>query len=750
MAKWPGSKGEEMASRFKPVDIILVNYNSTDHLLRCLGSIFDDLGEMKANVYVQDNASGDKVERVTKVFPQVKLSRNRDNIGFSKSVNKALRASDSDYVLILNPDTYVVKGFFGPVSKFMDDHPEVGIAGPRIINNDGSLQGSARSNPTPLTAFFGRSSVLSKYFPGNPLTSQNLLTSRSDGLTPMEVDWVSGACMLVRRAAVDEVGLLDERFFMYWEDADWCKRMWQKGWKIVYFPQASLVHYVGGSSNTAFLRSNLEFHKSSYRLFRKSQRSPVKFLSPLVIFGLAFRMSLVLLSNGLPLWYGRLKSSAKSMEAPMTSHDERGKIKVLRLLGRLNIGGPSVHVHVLTRGLDTDRFQTILVTGKISPQEGDMSYLFDHQDSPVAIPELQREISLRLDFQAILHIFRILRRERPDIVHSHTAKAGSSARLAATAYNLLFRRDVRIVHTFHGHVFDGYFSRPKSLVFVLIERFLARMTDTIIAISESQKQELARKYRIAPPEKIHTIGLGFDLRPFLAGRALQGEFRNRLGIDDDSLLIGIIGRLVPIKNHVMFFGAAKLFLDQNPGLKIVFVVGGDGELKDELEAYSEKLGIAGHVRFCGWIKDVPSLYADLDILALTSRNEGTPVSIIEAMASSVPVIATDAGGVRDLLGPPDGGPSAEGFVVCERGILCGKDDIQGFSNGLKYLVDADGDGNGNRTRRARSFVEKAFSQSRLLKDIEALYLELAEKDKVRDEGRYEERGPSWTISHSSM
>jgi glycosyltransferase involved in cell wall biosynthesis len=284
-------------------------------------------------------------------------------------------------------------------------------------------------------------------------------------------------------------------------------------------------------------------------------------------------------------------------------------------------------------------------------------------------------------------------------------------------------RKIKAVHTFHGHVFEGYFSGMKSLMFLGIERLLARYTDVIIAISDKQKHDLTEKYHIAPPTKIKTIELGFELSPFLRTGLVRGQLRGKFGIPDDTLLIGIVGRLVPIKNHKMFFQSAKLFVEQNPGLKVQFMVVGDGELREELQAYCRDLGLTEYVIFCGWIKEVHLVYADFDILALTSTNEGTPVSIIEAMASSVPVIATDAGGVVDLLGP-SGSPSSDGFTVCERGILCRKDDAAGFAKGLKYLMDINaGDKHGLLTR-ARSFVQECFSEQRLIRDMESLYLDL--------------------------
>ncbi|MBW1698259.1 MAG: glycosyltransferase [Deltaproteobacteria bacterium] len=403
------------------------------------------------------------------------------------------------------------------------------------------------------------------------------------------------------------------------------------------------------------------------------------------------------------------------------------KIKVLRIISRLNIGGPAIHAYLLTKGLDNNRFETIVITGKLSSFEGDMSYLFDALDNkPIFIPDLQRELSPWKDLKAFVQIFKILYEKRPDIVHTHTTKAGASARIAVFLYSLFGRRKIRTVHTFHGHVFTGYFNRTVSWLIVRIERLLMRLTDVVIAISESQQWELKEKYRIAPAYKIKTKELGFDLKPFLNNEGKKGSFRRDLGIKNNTLLIGIIGRLVPIKNHKMFLETARCFITRNPGLPVKFVIVGDGELRNQLKAYARKLRIEPWVLFYGWVKDVSYVYSDLDILALTSLNEGTPVSIIEAMASSVPVIATDAGGVVDLIGTGNAPSSSNGFRVCDRGILCRKDDPVGFAEGLKYLISIDDREKNRMLSKACRFVKRKYSHQRLLKNIEELYLELAD------------------------
>ncbi|MEA1899614.1 MAG: glycosyltransferase [Thermodesulfobacteriota bacterium] len=273
------------------------------------------------------------------------------------------------------------------------------------------------------------------------------------------------------------------------------------------------------------------------------------------------------------------------------------KIKILRIIARLNIGGPAIHTALLTQGLDPDRFQSVLVAGKVSAKEGDMSYLADtYGIKPIIISELQREISIVNDAMCFFHILRIINKEKPDIVHTHTAKAGTVGRIAAFIHNLIYGGKVRVVHTFHGHVFHGYFGRIMSTIFILIERILAKITDIVIAISESQKNELVNKYRIVRASKVRVVKLGFNLKPFLSSKDHPEESAQIFnpGKSDfvaDELKIGIVGRIVPIKNHKMFLESAKIFLEQNPSIKAFFLIIGDGELREELIAYCKQQGL---------------------------------------------------------------------------------------------------------------------------------------------------------------
>ena len=564
---------------------------------------------------------------------------------------------------------------------------------------------------------------MNRIFPENRWTRKNIpcLGIREDDTEFYQVDWVSGAAALIRREATEEIGYFDERFFMYWEDADLCQRMKKAGWDVVYCPNPEVTHLVGRCTEQNVVVNLARFHKSAFLLEQKQERNRWPGYPVLVALALEFHFLVRLLCKGVQ---GRTRRG-KAGVLP-------DKTKVLRIIARLNIGGPAIHVAVLTHGLDPTIFESTLIAGTVSRFEGDMTYLVDTSDrKPIIISELQRELNLKKDVKSLFRLLKILGQEKPDIVHTHTAKAGAIGRIAVFLHNLTHTRKVLAVHTFHGHVFRGYFSKLQSLFFVGAERMLAKITDVIITLSEGQKSELRLRYHIARANKFRNVNLGFDLQPFLSAERSGGQFRKSLGVDGNSILIGIVGRLVPIKNHKVFLKAAKLFLEENPDIRIIFLIVGDGELRNDLMAYCKQQGLSRYVRFCGWQTDLPKVYADLDILALSSINEGTPVSIIEAMASSVPVISTDAGGVRDLLGATVQHVSSNGFQVRERGILCEQGNAEALAAGLGYLVENHSRLKTEMSERARLFVEQNFLKERLLQDMESLYLELMAKGKRR-------------------
>ncbi|MEK6334188.1 MAG: glycosyltransferase [Acidobacteriota bacterium] len=403
-------------------------------------------------------------------------------------------------------------------------------------------------------------------------------------------------------------------------------------------------------------------------------------------------------------------------------------MKILRIIARLNVGGPARHVIWLTEGLSDRGYETLLAAGVVPPGEEDMSYLAEAAGvKPFIIPEMSREISPR-DLISTWKLFRLMREQRPDLVHTHTAKAGSVGRVAGLMYRWLTPaaligkpRRCRFVHTYHGHVFHSYYGPAKTRLFLAIEKSLARLiTDRIVVISAQQRHEINEVFRVGRSEQFAVIPLGLDLSTFANWQERRPRLRAELRAGEDETLIGIVGRLTEIKNHRMFLDAAAS-LKRPSGSKARFVIIGDGHLRAELAAQAKSLNLDEDVLFLGTRNDPEDFYPALDIVALTSLNEGTPLTLIEAMANARPIIATSVGGVVDLLGPKLS--QADGYTICERGISVKSGDTESFVNGLRRLIDDPG----LRQQISASgpaFVAGNYSKTRLLADISALYEEL--------------------------
>ena len=405
--------------------------------------------------------------------------------------------------------------------------------------------------------------------------------------------------------------------------------------------------------------------------------------------------------------------------------------KVVRIIARLNVGGPAKHVVWLTSGLNEAGYRSLLVAGSVPEGEEDMSYFADASGvKPVYISEMSREISLK-DAVTTWKLFRLLLRERPDVVHTHTAKAGTVGRVAGSFYRwltpgvLLGRpRRCKFVHTYHGHVFHSYYGRTRTAVFLTIERLLARVvTDRIVVVSEQQRAEINETFRVGRRDQTHVVRLGLDLGMFADYESRRRRFRDELGITDETVLVGIVGRLTEIKNHELFLEiVARTNLE-----KARFVIIGDGSLRESLERQARELGIEYRVIFAGGRKDPEYFYPALDICALTSRNEGTPLTLIEAMANARPVIATTVGGVVDLLGEKV--VADERFTICERGIGVLPNDVDGFAEGLKKLIEDEGLRR-ELGQRSFEFVDQNYRKERLLEDIKNLYGQLLNREQT--------------------
>ncbi|HEV2764281.1 MAG TPA: glycosyltransferase, partial [Pyrinomonadaceae bacterium] len=370
-------------------------------------------------------------------------------------------------------------------------------------------------------------------------------------------------------------------------------------------------------------------------------------------------------------------------------------MRIVRIIARLNVGGPARHVAWLTAALARAGHETVLVAGTVPPGEEDMSYFAEGLGvAPLRLPEMSREISPK-DALTVWKLYRLFTRLRPDVVHTHTAKAGTVGRAAGFLYRWLTPsalggrpRPCRFVHTYHGHVFHSYYGPLKTRLFLAVERALARLcTDRIVVISPQQYKEIHQRFKVGRAEQFVVIPLGLDTDAFAGGLEGRAAARREFGADEGTLLVGLVGRLTEIKNHRLFLDSAARFKQtraeaggetSETGLpRVRFVVVGDGHLRGALEEYARALGLTGEdVLFAGTRHDPENFYPALDIVALTSLNEGTPLTLIEAMATGRAIVATAVGGVVDLLGPARAeaneeasaraGEDARGYTLCER------------------------------------------------------------------------------------
>ena len=395
--------------------------------------------------------------------------------------------------------------------------------------------------------------------------------------------------------------------------------------------------------------------------------------------------------------------------------------RVLRILNRLAVGGPVLNATYLTKYMMPE-FETLLVVGEKEDHEKSAAFLTDQLDIEYkTVKGMGRSINPGSDFFAYQRMKKLIRDFKPDIVHTHAAKPGAIGRLAAAAMKV-----PAIVHTFHGHVFHSYFNSVKTNFFINTERYLARKSHAIVAISDQQKKELSIDFKIAPPDKFRVIPLGFDLDRFQTDQQQKRlKFRNEFALADHEIAIGIIGRLVPVKNHYLFLkGIAHVLQASNKKIK-AFIIG-DGETRADLENVAGQAGIkfstekdAAHPHplvFTSWRSDVDVINAGLDLVALTSFNEGTPVSLIEAQAANKPIVSTRVGGISDIV--------QEG----ETALLSDINDTAVFCDNLLKLVEDD-ELRHRMGSNSSQYVLERFSYQRLTQDMAQLYWELLSKRK---------------------
>ncbi len=388
------------------------------------------------------------------------------------------------------------------------------------------------------------------------------------------------------------------------------------------------------------------------------------------------------------------------------------KIKILRILHRPSISGPTFHVVNLCKGL-TDNFESKLICGQISENEVDGTYLLEDEGVEVfPIKNMKRSINPFQDLFAFLEIRKIIKEYKPDIVETHAAKPGTLGRLAALSCGVK-----TIIHTFHGNAFQGYFSPFITKIFIGIERFLANKSSAIVSISELQRKELVEKFKISKADKTFVVPLGLQLDKFKAKNEEDVPFKSK----SDIIYITIIGRLTAIKNHKLFIDVIKELKSQCNST-ICGVIVGEGELTDELIAYSKESDLIVSTKeedncdllFTGAQKNINGILHNSDIVALTSNNEGTPVTLLEAQAAGKPIISTNVGGIQDVTTPSS-------TLLSESG-----NSEEMVSNALEMMSRL-GIYTKNAIENADSVIDR-FSVANLVKNIEELYLELHSKN----------------------
>ena len=389
------------------------------------------------------------------------------------------------------------------------------------------------------------------------------------------------------------------------------------------------------------------------------------------------------------------------------------KIKVLRILNRFSVGGPVYNATYLTKYLNSDLYQTLLVGGKPEYHEQSAEYILNGLDvSFKQLKFMRRSISPLFDLISLIQIIIIIYKFKPHIIHTHAAKSGLLGRLAS----LLYYKKVRLVHTYHGNVFEGYFSNFINKILIFIERFLAKKSTKIIAISKLQSHDLIYKYKICEKEKIEIVPLGFDLNRFTENKSLKREkLRKEFNVHDDTILITIIGRIVPVKNHQLFIDVINYCKNRSSRVIKALIVG-DGSETEKIINYSENNNLSYSykdlnkecdVLFTSWRSDIDSVLAASDIVCLTSLNEGTPVSIIESMASETASISTNVGGVSDIIEN-----NISGIVSSKK--------VNDYGENLLRIIEDD-NLRLKLAKKGKSISLKNYNYNKLVFNIESLY-----------------------------
>ena len=646
---------------------------------------------LKHKLFLIDNSPSNKLKSLAK--NNIEYIFNNKNLGFGKAHNIALRKSvdQSLYHLVLNPDIEFDEGVLEKIFDFMQLHKDAGQLLPKVFYKNGNLQKLCHLLPQP-------GNLISRRFFENTKWSKKLNDKYElNGFAYdkcLNIPNLSGCFMFLRCDVLKQTGLFDERYFMYMEDIDLCRRIHAIS-KTVFLPDVSIIHGFEKESYTN--KVVLKYHiQSAIKYFNK--------------WGWAFDKE------------RRFFNKRILNEVDASAKQSHFKPRLLLLINRLVVGGISNDVIPLAYYLRAE-FEILILHGEKEKDETEVTFLLKKYPGLTIkkLKHFKKNFNLIGDSLLYFEIKKEIKNYNPDIVHTHGAKSGFYGRLAAHSLKIH-----SIVHTFHGHLFHSYYNKFFTSVLKNIERRLAGITSVIIAISKSQALELSELYKIASSKKINIIPLGIDMNTMHdEENILRTQFRNKYCITDNEIIIAAVGRIAPVKNPELFIQTAALILKQKITAVRFFIIG-DGYLKTNIKEACEKWNITwsesadknADVIFTSWIENIAPALNGIDILASTSNNEGTPMSIIEAQCCGKPVVATDVGGVRDIM--LDG----------KTGFLAEPNNAEAIAEKFKILIQ-DSALRNKMGLRAKAYALENFSKQKEVENYKQLYKSLLTLKKTK-------------------
>jgi len=662
------------------LSVIIVSHNARACLSDCLSSLERERAGRGWEILVVDNASDDgSADMVAGRFPSVRLVRNRENTGFAAANNLGIKKSRGRYFLFLNPDTRVLPGALDFLVRAMEARSEIGAAGPALLTGPRSFQ----------VSFGGRVHFFKELVQKTVLNAVWRVRLRS-ARRQRSVAWVSGACLMVRRGALEKSGGFDDGFFLYFEDIDLCTRIRQAGFEVVFFPQSRVFHSGGASTSTVPLRSRLEYRRSQLRFYGKHNS------------GLSRRMLRIYL-----MLEARSSASFRRRESPARAYGRalrrllrtgepegrRNVVRVLEVVDKPFLGGGQKTVLLLAAGLDKKKFEVSVCSAGGGPLVRELERR--------GIEHLPVPLEKRLSLKPVRAVRRLIRDRSFDIVHTHGGVAGLFGRAAARG------TQAGVVHTLHGIHYLHYRSFFLRRAFIVLERWLSRSTDAVVCVSQADLDRAAA-LRLAPAGKLQLIKNGIDFKAG-ASRKKPGPLEKELGRKRPGFVVGTVARLHRQKGLAYFLRAVPEIVNAHPRTRIV--VAGGGPLRRDLEEEAFRLGLGGAVFFLGERGDTPDILGFLDVFILPSLWEGLPYVLGEAAQAGSPIVATDIEGTREVI--RDG----------VNGLLVPPADPAALAKAVNRLL-----GNPALRRRlayaARKSVPEHFNLDRMLRLTGALYREL--------------------------